>query len=145
MRKELQSHSVPGFRRTYVALLTRTKRASARSVLARRKLFVVFFLVQTGADGYRAIRIDCALALFHVLDDSVLIYYERGAISELLIFVQDAVILGDLAAHVAQERVAEPELLREFAVRGWTIDADAEYLGLFGIDLAAGDTILVRL
>ena len=128
------------FRRSSVVQLIRDEKS-----LNATELFLTLFLVQAGTDRNRAIRVHSALALFDVLDEAFLIHHKGSAIGELLFFVEDAVILGDFATHVAQEGIAEAELLRELAICGGAIDADAEYLRIVGVDLAAGDTILVRL
>jgi hypothetical protein len=94
------------------------------------------FFVQPGADGDGPVGIHGALAFLHVLDQAFLVDDKSGAVGELHLFVEDSVVLGDFAVHVAEKRIGETELLGEFAVRGRAVDADPENLRFVGVDFS---------
>jgi hypothetical protein len=101
--------------------------------------------VQLGADIDRVRRVDRAVAFLNVLDLSLLIHNERGAVRKLELIVQDAVLLRDLPRHVAQQRKLHSDFLGEGLVGGRSVNADAKYRGVFQVDLAGVDTSLVCL
>ena len=101
--------------------------------------------VQLGANIDRVCRIDCAVAFLDVLDLSFFIDDERGAIGKLKLIIQDAVLLGDLARHIAEKRKCDSDLFGECGVGGKSVDADSEYGGVLEVDLTRVDTRLVCL
>src|ERR1700693_1539409 len=108
-------------------------------------LLCALFLMQPGADGDGTVGVDGTLVFDDMLNGPFLVDNEGGAIGELALLVQDPVILGDLAVHVAEQGEGDADLCREFTVGGGAVDADAENLRVIRIDLSGGDTILVRL
>ncbi len=106
---------------------------------------VTLFLFQHHADRHGARRIDGALAFLNVLDNALLVDHKRGAARKLLLVIQDAILFGDLARHVAQQGELHAELLGEFGIGIGAVNADAENRGVVQIDFAIGDISLIRL
>ena len=101
--------------------------------------------VQGGANRDGVGRIHGTAAFFHVLNLAFFIHNKRGAIGELHFLVEDAVILGDLAGHIGKKLVGNAQFFGEFLVRRRGVNADAKYSRIIQINLAIGDTSLVRL
>jgi hypothetical protein len=80
-----------------------------------------------------------------MLDLALLVHDKRGAAGKLHLLIQDAVFLGNLACHVAQQREFDPDFFSECLVGRGSVNADAQYGGVFKVDLAGIDTRLVRL
>jgi len=72
--------------------------------------------------------IDSFVPFLDVLNDSVLIDHEGSAIAEPLIFPKDAVILHHCPFEIAEKREGNAVDFREFLVRRYAVDADAENL-----------------
>jgi hypothetical protein len=101
--------------------------------------------VQLRTDVDCARRIDCTITFFDVLDLAFFIHHERGAVRKLELVVQDAVFLGDLARHVAEQREFHANFFGKCLVRRGSVDADAKYRGVVEVDLTGVDTSLVCL
>lgn len=101
--------------------------------------------MQASADVDRVRRINRAVAFLYVLDLALFVDDKRGAIGKLKLVVEDAVLFRDLPRHVAQEREFDPDLFCESFVGRRSVNADAQDLGVFQIDLARVDTRLVSL
>jgi hypothetical protein len=92
--------------------------------------------VQPGTDRYRAIRIDGAVTLLHVLNFSLFIDDYGRALRPLVFAALHIVGLQNLVGrqhfliHVAEERKGNTDLLRECGVGGGTVDADSEDDGI---------------
>ena len=106
---------------------------------------VTLFLFQRHAHRHGARRIDRALALLDVLNNAPLVDHEGGAVRKLLLIIQDAILFGDLACHVAQQGELQPELLGELRVSERAVNADAKNRSVVQIDFAIGDISLIRL
>ena len=104
---------------------------------------LLLFVFEQTAHGVCAARVDGRGILFEVLDDAFLVHDKRRPISEAVLFVQDAVLLGNGPLKVAQEWEAEAFLFGKRFVGGRAVHADAEDLraGL----LEFGDISLIRL
>jgi hypothetical protein len=101
--------------------------------------------VKVGADVDRVCRVDGAVAFLYVLDLALLVDDEGGAIGKLKLVIQDAVLLRDLARHVAEERKFDANFFGEGGVGGRSVNADAKDGGVFRVDLAGIYTRLVSL
>jgi len=88
-------------------------------------------------------RIDGDVTFVDVLNNSVLVDDEGGAITEALVFIIDAVILHDCAFEIAQQRKGYPVLFAEFFIGRNAIDADSENLRVVSFEF--GDISLIRL
>jgi hypothetical protein len=91
----------------------------------------------------RAARVNGGGILVDVPDNAFLVHYERGAVGESALFVEDPVFLGNSPLEIAEERVGDLKLLGVFFVGKSAVNADAENLsvGLFEF----GDISLIRL
>jgi hypothetical protein len=101
--------------------------------------------MQLGADVDRIRRINRAVAFLDVLDFALLVDDEGGAIGKLKLVIQNAVFLGNLTRHIAEERKCDSDLFGECCVGGESVDADSKYCGVLEVDLAGIDTRLVCL
>jgi len=88
-------------------------------------------------------RIDSDVTFVDVLNNSVLVDHEGGAISEALVFIVEAIILYDCAFEIAQQRKGYPVLFAEFFIGRNAIDADSENLRVVSFEF--GDISLIRL
>ena len=100
-------------------------------------------MLQQVASGSRPTGVNSFPTHVDMLDDTLLIDDKRGAIGELLLLVQNAVLFGDRSLKVTEEREHEAFLFGKGGVSGGTIDADAQHLG--AILLEFGDISLIRL
>lgn len=75
-------------------------------------------MLEQAASRLRSGRIDGLAVLVDVLDHTVLVNHEGGAVGEIVLLVQNAVVFGDGAFEVAEERKLEAVLLREDVIRG---------------------------
>ena len=109
------------------------------------------FLVQVRANRQSVVRIDRGIAFFDVLDNTVLVYDDIGALSPLVgitlnvVAFKDAVSGQHLLVHIAQEREFDVDLLGESGVGRGRIHTDAEDFRIGGINFAAVDSRLDRL
>src|SRR5262249_39296992 len=110
---------------------------------AEKRALSTFLFAECGAHHHGAARIHGALALLDVLDRALLVHQKCGAVRELVFSVEHAVEFDDLARHVAQQRERHADLLREFCVGEWAVDADAEHLRIRRVEL--GDISLICL
>ena len=78
-----------------------------------------------------------------MLDDAVLVYYERGAAPEASLFVEDAVVFNDFSFEIAEQRKGDPDLFGESCIGGGTVNANTENLRAGGFEF--GDIRLIRL
>jgi hypothetical protein len=67
--------------------------------------------------------IDGRLADINVLDDSIFVDYECGAIGETFGVIQYAIILGNVSHEIAEKGKFDPDLLCEGFVGGRTVNA----------------------
>ena len=107
--------------------------------------------MQGGAQGERGVGIDGGVAFLDELDDSLLVDDDVRAQSPLIrvilnvIALQDTVALEHFAVHVAEQREGEANLLGESGIGGGAVHADAEDLGVRGVNSTGGDSSLDRL
>jgi hypothetical protein len=101
--------------------------------------------VQLGADIDCIGRVDRAVTFLDVLDFSFFVHYKRGAVRELELIVQDAVLLRHLPRHVAKQREFHSDFFGERLIGRGSVDADPKYGGVFSVDLSGVDTSLVCL
>lgn len=87
--------------------------------------------------------IDSDVAFVDVLNDPFFIDHESGAVSEALLFVEDAIVFDDSAFEIAEYREGNSNLFCEFAVGGNAVDTHAE--NLRGGCFEFGDISLIRL
>ena len=80
-----------------------------------------------------------------MLNLSLLVHDESGAVCELGFIVQDAICLRDFALHVTEEWKLDTNLLGEGGVRGRSVNADSQNCRVVEVDLAIVDTSLVSL
>jgi len=95
----------------------------------------------TGVDDGR--RIDRDVTFVDVANDSFFIDQESGAISEALLFVEDAIVFDDSAFEITEDRKGNSDLFCEFAVSGNTVNTHSEDLGVVAFEF--GDISLIRL
>ena len=88
-------------------------------------------------------RIDRHVSFVNVPDDAFFIDQEGGAISEALLFVEDAIVFNDGAFEIAEDGERNSNLFCEFAVGGNAVDTHSEDLSLVGFEF--GDISLIRL
>jgi len=100
-------------------------------------------VLQQIASGSGSARVDGILAHVDMLDDTLLVDHKCGAVGELLLFVQNAVLFGDSSLEVTEKREHEAFLLCEGGISGSTIDTDSQHLGAILLEL--GDISLIRL
>jgi hypothetical protein len=92
--------------------------------------------MQPGAHRDGCIRIHGAIVLIDVLNLSVLVHDERGALRKLVIIaffvvsLQNPILFQDFSVHVAQEGKGHADLLGEGGVRGRRVNANSEYDGI---------------
>jgi len=87
--------------------------------------------------------IDRDVALVDVLNDSIFIDHERGAIAEALLFIEDAVIFHHGAFEIAEQWKGDAVLGPEFFIGGNAVDAESENLRVGSFEF--GDISLIRL
>lgn len=90
-----------------------------------------------------ACRIDRHAALINVLNDSILVDYERGAITIAPLFIEDAIVFHHGAFEIAEQRESDAILLGKLAIGRNAVDADAENLCVCSFEF--GDISLIRL
>src|SRR5437870_9670798 len=88
-------------------------------------------------------RIDSFAAFFDMLDDSVLVDHEGGAIAVPALFVEDAVVLHDRSFEITQQGKGQAILFGKLAISGNAVNANAENLSIGSIEF--GDISLIRL
>jgi hypothetical protein len=88
-------------------------------------------------------RIDRDVSFVDVTNDSFLIDQERGAISEALFLVKDAIVFHDSAFEIAEYRKSNSNLLCEFPVSGNAVYTHSENLSFVSFEF--GDISLIRL
>jgi len=91
----------------------------------------------------RSCGVDGGGILFNVADDASLVHDKSGPVGEAVLFVQDAVLLGNGPLKVAQEREAEAFLFRKGFVGERAVHTDAEDLRARLLEF--GDISLIRL
>ena len=96
-----------------------------------------------GANRVSAGWVDGRVSLLDVLDDAVAIHHKGGPSGQAVILVQDAVILGDLVGHIAEQGKVHADFIGEFLVGYETVDTDAQNLSSGGFEF--GDISLIRL
>jgi hypothetical protein len=101
--------------------------------------------MQVGANVDRIRGVDGAVAFLDVLNLALLIDDKCGAVGKLKLVVEDAVLLRDLACHVAEKREFDANFFGECGVGGRSVNADAQNSGVLRVDLAGVDTRLVCL
>ena len=107
--------------------------------------------MQIGADRERVVGIDGGVAFFDVLDDTVLVDDDIGALRPLvglalhIVALEDAVGCEHLFVHVAKQRKLDADLLGESGVGCGGIHADAEYFRIRSVDFSCVDSRLDRL
>jgi hypothetical protein len=89
-----------------------------------------------------AARVSGCRTAVDVADETFFVHYKCGAACDAD-KVQDAVLLGDSLSSVTEQGESNPDLLREPFVGGFSVDADAQNLCPYLVEL--GDTRLVRL
>ena len=87
--------------------------------------------------------IDRDVSFVDVLNDSFFIDHEGSAVTETLLFVEDAVVFDDSAFEVTEDGEGNSDLFCEFAVGGNTVNTHAEDLRVGGFEF--GDISLIRL
>src|SRR6185437_15919095 len=87
--------------------------------------------------------IDSDVAFVDVLNDPFFIDHESGAVSEALLFVEDAIVFDDSAFEIAEYREGHSNLFCEFAVGGNAVDTHSKNLCVGGFEF--GDISLIRL
>jgi len=87
--------------------------------------------------------IDRDVSFVDVLNDSFFIDHEGRAVSETLLFVEDAIVFDDSAFEITEYRERDSNLFGEFAVGGNAVYAHAENLRVGGVEF--GDISLIRL
>lgn len=87
--------------------------------------------------------IDRDVSFVDVLNDSFFIDHEGSAISETLLFVEDAIVFDDSAFEITEYRESNSNLFGEFAIGGNAVDTHAENLCVGGFEF--GDISLIRL
>ena len=102
-----------------------------------------FFVLQNVTCVHYRRWIDRDVSIVDVLNDSFFIDHEGSAISETLLFVEDAIVFDDSAFEITEYRESNSNLFCEFAVGGNAVDTHAENLGVGGIEF--GDISLIRL
>jgi len=76
-----------------------------------------------------------------VANDAIFVHDKRGALRPLVLIIldvvvfQDAVLLQDLAVHVAEKREGHADFFREGAVGGGAVYADSENYGVCRVQL----------
>src|SRR5262247_4132189 len=116
-----------------------------QSAILDRGLFLLKQTARLESGG----RINRCTAFFDVANDALLVDNESGARTEALGFVENAIVLNDLALlEVAEKWEAQPlgfcgEFLRPMVERGHAVHADAENL-CFRVG-EFGDISLIRL
>ena len=114
-------------------------------------LLTRLLLVQVGTHRQGVIGVDRGVAFFEMLNHTVLVDDDVGALRPLVgvalhvVTFQDAVSGQHLFVHVAQQGELDVDLLGESGVGRWRIHADAENLRIRGIDFATVDSRLDRL
>lgn len=101
--------------------------------------------MQVRTDVDRVRRVNRTATFLDMLDLALLVHDKGGATGKLGFFIQDSVSLGNFALHVAEERKFHSDFLGKRRVGRGSINADAEYGGVFQVDLARVDTSLVSL
>jgi len=79
---------------------------------------------------YNARRIDRDISFVNVTNDAFFIDQERGAVSEALLLIEDAVVFDDSALEVAENRKRNLNLFCEFAVGGNAVYTETENLSV---------------
>src|SRR5205814_8472735 len=97
-----------------------------RLSVSRVELLRGFLVRQDVARVNRRRWIKSGAILIDVLDDSILVDHERGAIAEHLGFVKDAIVLHDRSFEIAEQRERHGDVLCESFVGGNAVNADAE-------------------
>ncbi len=100
-------------------------------------------MLEHATRGTGAARVDSILTHVDMLDDTLLVDDKRGAVSELLLLVQNAILFGDGSFEITEEREHQAFLLGKGCVGGSTIDADSQHLSAILLEL--GDISLIRL
>ena len=99
---------------------------------------------QDVARVHSAAGIDGLVPFFDVRDDSVLVDYERGAISKAGGFVKDAVVFDHGSfREIAEQWKRYAILFPELSIGRNAVNADAEDLGVSSFEF--GDISLIRL
>ncbi len=80
-----------------------------------------------------------------MLNLSLLVHDESGAVCELGFIVEDAIGLRHFSLHVTEKGKLDTNFLGEGAVGGGSVNADAQNCGVVQVDLASVDTSLVSL
>jgi hypothetical protein len=109
------------------------------------------FFVQVGADGQSVVGIDGGVAFFDMLDDTVFVDDDVGALGPLVglrlhvVAFEDAVGGEHFFVHVAEKRKLNIDLLGEGGVGRGRIHADAKNFGVGGVNFSCVDSRLDRL
>ena len=90
----------------------------------RRSLLVLEHVARVHDAG----GIDSDVSFVDVPDDAVLIDQERGAVSEALLFVINAICFDDGAFEIAEDGEGDFDLFCKLAIGGNAVDAHAENL-----------------
>ena len=112
---------------------------AADSELRRASLFVLQHATRRARAGW----IDRCFVHVDVLDDTLFVDHEGGAIRESLLFVENPITLGDGALEVAEEWKFHSDLIGEHFVGGGTVNANPQDLRAILLEL--GDISLIRL
>ena len=102
-----------------------------------------FLVLENVTCVYHRRWIDRDVSFVDVLNDSFFIDHESSAVSETLLFVEDAIVFDDSAFEITEYRESNSNLFCEFAVGGNAVDAHAENLRVGGFEF--GDISLIRL
>lgn len=122
-----------------------------RSKSLKQQLLAGLFLMQIGANVESVIRINSAFVELDMLDDSLFVYDDVGALRPLVVFaldvipLEDAVVLEHFLVHVAEEGKLDVNLLGECCICCGGIHTDAENCRIVGINLTGSESSLDRL
>jgi hypothetical protein len=109
------------------------------------------FFVQVGTDRESVVGVDGGVAFFDVLNDTVFVDDDVGALGPLVGFglhvvaFEDAVGGEHFFVHVTEKRKLNIDLLGEGGVGRWRIHTDAKNFGVGGVNFSCVDSRLDRL
>ncbi|MGD0697496.1 MAG: hypothetical protein ABSB82_21965 [Terriglobia bacterium] len=106
-------------------------------------LTAAFLVLHQIARGAGTARINRLVAFLDVLNNSVFVDHERGAIGKPLFVIQDAIVFGDCSLKVTQQGECQAILLGENFVGRWTVYTHAKNLRTGFLEM--GDISLIRL